>query len=255
MMKDMPELLERYVAWVRDNTALREINGGWAEITTPHLDRHNDCLQIYVKQQGDKLLLTDDGYIISDLIQSGCTLDGDRRRALLKMTLAGFGVEEREGRLESHATPQSFPIRKHNLLQAMLAVNDLFCLAGPTVAQIFEEDVTNWLDEAGIRYIPKVKFTGRTGYDHLFPFVIPKSASQPERILQTINRPGKDAAETAVLKWIDTKDTRPSDARAFAILNDQDRRTPAGVAEALESYDIRPVFWSKRDEVLEELAA
>lgn len=41
----------------------------------------------------------------------------------------------------------------------------------------------------GIRYTPKVKFTGKSGYDHLFDFVIPKSRQQPERIIQAINRP------------------------------------------------------------------
>ena len=28
-----------------------------------------------------------------------------------------------------HATPDSFPLRKHNLVQAILAVNDMFYLA------------------------------------------------------------------------------------------------------------------------------
>ncbi|WP_418888699.1 DUF1829 domain-containing protein, partial [Methanothrix soehngenii] len=37
-----------------------------------------------------------------------------------------------------------------------------------------------------------MKFTGKSGYDHLFDFVIPKSKKRPERILQAINRPSRD---------------------------------------------------------------
>ncbi len=35
--------------------------------------------------------------------------------------------------------------------------------------------VVTWLDVHDVRYTPKVKFTGKTGFDHLFDFVIPKS--------------------------------------------------------------------------------
>jgi hypothetical protein len=73
-------------------------------------------------------------------------------------------------------------MRKHNLLQAMLAVNDLFFLSIQMVASLFYEDVVSWLDTNEIRYTPNVKFTGKSGYDHLFDFVIPKSRRQPERI-------------------------------------------------------------------------
>ena len=34
----------------------------------------------------------------------------------------------------------------YNLLQAMLAINDLFYLAVPLVASLFYEDVVSWLD-------------------------------------------------------------------------------------------------------------
>ncbi len=49
------------------------------------------------------------------------------------------------------------------------------------VLSLFYEDVVTWLDLHEIRYTPKVKFTGKSGFDHLFDFVIPKSRSSPER--------------------------------------------------------------------------
>jgi hypothetical protein len=101
--------------------------------------------------------------------------------------------------LEVHATPDNFPLGKHNLIQATLAVNDLFYLAKPVVESLFYEDVIAWLDAKDIRYTPKVKFPGASGYDHLFEFVIPKSRRQPERILRAINRPTRDTAESFIL--------------------------------------------------------
>ena len=82
VIDDIRSLLDQYTKWLRDKTSLRQISD-WIEITTPYLDRRNDCLQIYAKRQNGGYLLTDDGYIIEDLQQSGCKLDTGKRQALL----------------------------------------------------------------------------------------------------------------------------------------------------------------------------
>jgi hypothetical protein len=131
----------------------------------------------------------------------------------------------------------------------------MFYLAVPMVASLFYEDVVAWLDLHEVRYTPRIKFTGKSGYDHLFDFVIPKSRRKPERILQTINRPSRETAQVVAFSWIDTKEVRPADSRAFAFLNDSEQPVSTGVLDALRSYDVQPVLWTKRDDVREELAA
>ncbi len=254
MIQEIQDLIDNYVKWLKDKTVLRQVKD-WVEITTPYLDRHNDYLQIYAKRQNAGYLLTDDGYVLEDLEQSGCKLESAKRQALLRITLNGFGVQANEGRLEIHASPDNFALRKHNLVQAMLAVNDLFYLAVPMVASLFYEDVIAWLDLHEVRYTPKVKFTGKSGYDHLFDFVIPKSRSYPERILHTINRPNRDSAQVLAFSWIDTKEVRPPESRAYALLNDSDQTISTSVVDALRSYDVNPILWSKREDVRKELAA
>ena len=135
----------------------------------------------------------------------------------------------------------------------MLAVNDMFYLASPVVASLFYEEVVAWLELHEIRYTPRVKFTGKSGYDHLFDFVIPKSKAKPERIIQTINRPNRDTAEVLVFHWIDTREVRPPESQAYAFLNDTDHSPPPMVVDALKSYDLHPVLWTKREDVRQEL--
>jgi Domain of unknown function DUF1829/Domain of unknown function DUF1828 len=254
MIGDIEKLLDDYAAWLRDKTVLRQIDD-WVEITTPYLDRHNDYVQIYAKKANGSFTLTDDGHTIDDLEQSGCKLDSRKRQDLLKMTLNGFGVQAHGKALEVHATQDNFAVRKHNLVQAILAVNDMFYLAAPMVASLFYEDVIAWLDLHDIRYTPKVKFTGKSGYDHLFDFVIPKSRQQPERIVQTINRPNRDTAQAIAFAWIDTKEVRSPESRAYALLNDSEQTLSQTVIEALLNYEVRAVPWSQRENVREELAA
>jgi len=254
MIEEVRNLMDQYLVWLKEKTALREVNDH-VEITTPYLDRHNDYIQFYVRRNKNGYILTDDGYTIEDLKLSGCKLDTPKRQILLKMTLNGFGVQMDHEALTVHATPENFNLRKHNFVQAMLAVNDLFYLSVPMVASLFLEDVTAWLDLHEIRYTPKPKFTGKSGYDHLFDFVIPKSRGAPERILHTLNRPSRDTAQAVAFSWIDTKEVRPPDSQAFALLNDSELSPSAAVLDALRNYEVRPVLWSERETVREELAA
>ncbi len=254
MINEIQELLDKYTAWLRDNTTLREIDD-WVEITTPYLDRNNDHIQIYAKKANGGYILTDDSYTIEDLRMSGCNIETPKRQDILKLTLNGFGVILNKDSLEVHTSKERFALQKHNLVQAILAVNDIFYLAEPIVKSLFLEDVTLWLDLIEVRYTSKVKFTGKTGYDHCFDFVIPKSKKQPERILQTINRPNRETAQAIAFSWIDTRDVRPPESRAYAILNDSDKDLSANVIDALKSYEVHPILWSKRENVREELAA
>ena len=103
--------------------------------------------------------------------------------------------------------------------------------------------------------MPNVKFAGSSGYDHRFDFVIPKSKSQPERVLRIINRPSRDTAQSMAFSWIDTRAVRPPESRVYAILNDSDQQAPAGFLSAMRNYSVRPFTWSDREKAMKELSA
>jgi hypothetical protein len=255
MIEEIRQLVDQYAAWLRDKSAIRELGDELVEITTPYLDRHNDYIQIYVARKNGSFLLTDGGETIEDLRSSGCDLETRKRKELLMTTLNGFGVHREADRLEVRANASTFALRKHNLVQAVLAVNDLFYLAVPIVTSLFLEDVTAWLELHEIRYTPRVKFTGKSGYDHHFDFAIPASRQAPERLLRAVNRPTRDMAEALAFAWIDTKEVRTPGSRFFAVLNDEERTPSASIVDALHSYDIVPVNWSEREQVRAELVA
>ena len=241
MIDEIRTLLDQYSQWLRDKSVLREVNDQYVEITTPFLDRHNDYAQIYVRRENGGYLLTDGGETIEDLRSSGCDLETRKRKDLLTATLNGFGIQRDGDALMVKATPQSFSLRKHNLVQAILAVNDLFYLAVPVVASLFLEDVMAWFELHDIRYTPNVKFTGKSGYDHTFDFVIPASRRAAERLIRAVNRPSRDLAESLAFSWVDTREVRPATSRFYAFLNDEDRPPAAPILDALRNYEIIPV--------------
>ena len=255
MMRELQALLDRYWVWLRDQTSLRQLDEEWIEINTPFLDRHNDGLQIYARHEGDDLLMTDDGYILRDLEASGCKLDSPRRQALIQLTLRGFGVQLAEDRLEIRARPENFAQRKHNLIQAMLGVNDLFYLSKASIRGLFLEDVQAWMDQNDVRYSPNVQLLGKSGLSHSFHFLINKSRQQPERIIRAINAPDRGSAESFAFAWIDTREARAQEAKAFAVVNDLDHPVPSTFLETLKSYEIEPLLWAQRDSFRDRLAS
>src|SRR5215469_485858 len=139
------QLVDAYVEWLRRGISAESV-GEACELTTPFLDRHNDHIQIYAIRRNGKIVLSDDGYILSDLRTSGLELTTPKRRSVLETALRGFGIQLEGGRLIVEASPRNLGQRVHSLVQGMLALNDMFVMAQPRVASFFWEDVRDFLD-------------------------------------------------------------------------------------------------------------
>ena len=252
--QDCRQLVDAYVEWLRRGISAENV-GEACELTTPFLDRHNDHIQVYAVRRNGKIVLSDDGYILSDLRTSGLELSTPKRKAVLDTALRGFGVHHDGRRLFIEASPRNLGQRVHSLVQAMLAVNDMFVMAQPRVATFFWEDVRSFLDKHRVRYSPRVKLAGRTGYDHAIDFLIPRSPEAPERLVQAINAPTKSTIGSYLFVMTDTREGRGEEAEAYAFLNNRERQVGGDVIEALEAYEVRPALWSQREQFAERLAA
>lgn len=249
-------LVSSYHSWLKDRVTADILDSKSAELTTPFLDRHNDHLQIYAERQGpDFYLLTDDGYVIAELKSSGVEARGARREQLLNEILSGHGVTLKGSELQTAATTSELGQRLHNLIQAMLSVDDMFVLSQPTVQSLFLDDVTKFLDGRDIRYTPMAKFSGKSGLDHLVDFVIPKSTRAPERMIKLLNSPRKDRVENILFAIDDTRRGRRTDTAFYAILNDTKRQVAPEIIQAFENYEVQARPWSERDDLVDELAA
>ncbi len=249
------ELINSYVAWLKERISFESIEN-YAEITTPFLDRNNDRIQIYVRRDGNRFLLTDDSYTLHDLRVSGLQLDrSERRRRLLQTVLNGFGVEKKDDQLFTYATMSNIGQKKHNLIQSMLAVNDLFVLAEPTVKSLFLEDVEMWLKDNEVRFSRFVRFPGKSGFDHNFDFLIPASKKKPERLVRAINTPDKRSVSPFLWAFSDVRVLRENGTAGVAILNDSQGEIDSEVLEALNQYDLISIPWSDRKDYIDEVAA
>lgn len=257
LQQEVRGLVDGYFKWLKEETRIDflEEDNNVIAITTPHLDRHNDFLQITVTQTDDGYELSDDGYILSDLKASGCLINTPKRKAILREVLNGFDIKTEHNFLIAYANAENFAYKKHSLIQGMLAVNDMFFTSSSHVKSFFFEDVRDWMKEKGIPFIEGAKFTGKSGFDHKFDFSVPAFHANPERYITAINHPTRQTTLNFITSWEDTKPARPRGAEAIVFLNtNRDEPINATISEALNEYEVKPILWKEREDFAENLS-
>lgn len=146
MKLNIEEMLDDYTIWLRNEITTNF--GEYQELTTPYLDRHNDYLQIYVKaEENGNIILTDDGYIISNLNMSGIKfIKNSSRKQRLDSIISNYGLTLVGDDIVATCTIKNFPKTKHMMLQALLLIDDIFQTNRENTKNFFLEDLSNFFD-------------------------------------------------------------------------------------------------------------
>jgi hypothetical protein len=242
--------------WIKDNTVVKTLQEGKAcSISTPFLDRHNDHVDIYLFKDNGQIKLSDNGDTINDLRMSGFEINTTKRKQILETTLNGFGVKiGSDDELFLDADIKNVGQKKHYLLQAILAVNDMFNLSQAVVASLFKEDVEAYFKANAILFNKDVKLTGKSGFDHNVDFLIPASRTKPERLIKTINQAGKETVLSAIMAFNDIEQIRGSNTGRYVLFNDIDKAASAEAIAALNNFGVQHIAWSEKEKCIEKFA-
>lgn len=253
---DSQQVINEYLKWMKDNTVARTVEEGQiCAISTPFLDRHNDHLDIYVLKNNGTIKLTDNGYTIADLKMSGFEINTPKREGILKTALNGFGVKiNGNDELYVEASAHNLGQKKHYLLQAILAVNDMFNMAQETVYSLFKEDVELYFQSNDIFFSKDIKLTGKSGFDHNVDFIIPATKNKPERLIKAINNAKKESVLSSIMAFNDINQYRETASKNFVVYNDIEKEVSKEVIGALENYGVKHIPWSKKEQCLMEFS-
>lgn len=248
---------DEFIALLKQRTVEHKINENIHRVTTPLLDRNNDFVEIYVIRDKDQLTITDDGYIVNDLLSSGLNFKNDTiRDRYLRNILSNHGVEmDSNNALYVKANPNNYSVKMYMLAQCMSKVSDLFVLNKPSVISLFNEDVKDFLIANEIRFIENPLFIGRSKLTTQYDFAIPRNRNIPERVIKVTSSISLNFARTTMFGWEDTKATRDKDSVLYLIFDDRNKKASDDINTALNSYDIKLVDWSNRNNFIDELSA
>ena len=246
---------KNYIEWLNKSIEEYQVSQNIYRITLPYLDRNNDCTEIYIRIDGDKYILTDDGETIGELELSNFNLfSSPKRTEIFNNILFSHGVmKSSDNELYIIAAKEELPQKKHLLSQCMIKVSDLFFTAKNNIQSLFLEDVQAYLDKKDIRYMPNVSFYGKTGLMTTYDFAIPKSKVAPERIIKVVNNIDQTQTNNILFLWDDTRQNRNPDSLLYVFIQDAGKKVSSTNITAMENYNVVPVVWSKRENYVLEL--
>ena len=247
-LEDAGAIIDSYADFIRANMIPTQQGEGVC-ITTPMLNRNNDCMNVCVgESESGSLVFTDLGETISDLELSGFSLT-DQRAEKLESILAGFGVERSNGELL---------VRLNMLLQAMESVDDMYLLSRGSVRNLFAEDVGAWMMENDVSFVPGPSFNGKSGMLYKFDYAIGRNKRHPMRLIKAVNNPGRQGVQNALFGWEDVRASR-MECEGYVFLNSKNTKdgvVSSEVVRACENYGLTPVIWGvNQDEYLPKLVA
>ena len=174
-----------------------------------------------------------------------------KRENILKTALNGFGVKlNGNNELYVDANANNIGQKKHYLLQAILSVNDMFNLAKETVFSLFKDDVELYFKSNDIVFSKDIKLTGRSGFDHNIDFLIPATRNKQERLIKAVNSPKKDSILSSIMAFNDINQVRDNPTGNYVVYNDVEKEVSKDVTSALDSYGVKHIPWSKKEQCL-----
>lgn len=219
-MKASTLLENSYYQWLKKELVFSEIGNNYAAISTPFFDSNFDNINLYAKFiDSTHIEVSDFGYTISNLEESGITLDRRSKVAwqIYNNVLNDFGISRDDEALVIRASLDKFPVAKNRLLQGIMRINDISYLVKENVKEAFNDIVMDFLKEKDILYTPNVEIPNENGISSQFDFSIPNK-NGVELLVKTSARPN-DPNYAKVFNY-DVKATAPyRNAHFIYILN------------------------------------
>lgn len=252
-MLEIKRLLSSYYEYLNKGFEINTINPKCHEIITPFLDRHNDNISFYVDfLDGDAIKISDGSETIRDLQLSGFEFNSDKRNKQLEIALNGFGIFKADDELFVTASSSDYARKQHNIIQALISVNDMF-VPGRPGGKFFYDEVESFFNSIDARYAPNVSIEGRSHLSHKFEFLISRSKKENERLIKLLNNPKKDNLKATLFTFTDLGEDRSASDKII-IFND-DGSENQDMKLATKELNIKLFKWSEIKSQSDYLAA
>ena len=262
MKFNLQTYIDNYEKWLFDNRNISKTKEP-VVVNSPCLDRHNDYFQIHIKKQGNKeFLISDDNYTVDDLEMSGCDVTGVDKPMLNYLAGRNGAAIGKNNNIYAVAFLEDLAQTKHDVLQAMLSINDIFYIEKNTKPMLFNSEMVKWLVASEIRFISQFKVEGVSGINHFCDFVIPKSQQSGERFLFACNCADRAFINNLAYLWNDIAPNRDNGSKCYIFVNDENKmymdkfKDSQAVCNQLEApANMTIIPWTKRSEFLPDLIA
>jgi hypothetical protein len=236
--------IKGYYDWLFDNTSINlDQSSGWYAIQTPFVGLMNDCIEVYIKKEGDRILLSDDGDTLFNLGVCGVSRSS-KFTSILQRIENIYGVKVVDNELQIVANDSDFNLKKHALIGAIQQLSDLPTAEKKSVPGLLADDVQKYFDRSNLIYTREFVIKGKSLY---FNYDFQIAGRKEEMVIRTFNSLNQGTTTSLLFGIEEIRNLRQNqsgkDLKSVVIVN----RHPADdIVSALNDYDSKLLIWEEQ---------
>jgi hypothetical protein len=162
---DINKIVANYKDWIQNMTRITKYDDEYYGVSFPFVDRINDCIAIFFKEEVDgSLSITDDGYTLDNLFSSGVTFEfGSKNRQELDELIRRFGLRLVDEDIVTTCTQSDFPWVLTKFIQALILIDNIADHQHKSAKDFLVEDTKPIMDDKNI-FMARDISTGTTEY-------------------------------------------------------------------------------------------
>ncbi|MFC7069508.1 DUF1828 domain-containing protein [Halobaculum lipolyticum] len=216
-------------------------------MTVPLERSDRDAITLWVKQQGEKYRISDEGETYGMLYLSNINLSQERRADRLNTIKSRFGLDEAKQQVVITTDEEHLGARMWDAIQAVQSISYLSYTRQQYTSNDFRNDVGEYFTENGITYTRNKDVTGASK-DHVIDFNI---QHQPiPTYVEAVHAENESSAESMAdrigFKWTDVRQMN-SEIHTVSVLDDESGEYNSSTVKILENYSDDFVYWSDRE--------
>jgi len=224
-------------------------------ITVPFERSDRDAVTLWIRENGDGYVISDEGETYGMLYLSNINIDQPRRRKRLESVKSRFDLDKAEREIRIRTDQENLGARIIDAIQAVQSISYLTYTRQEYTKSDFKEDVGEFLTESGFYYTPHYDVQGASE-THVVDFNI---HDQPKlTFLEAIHAESpssaKSIAERTGFKWTDIRRAN-ADVNLIAVLDNESGEYDSRTETILENYSDHFIPWSAKDTIDQALTA
>ena len=116
-------------------------------VFTPFMFDDGDHLSILLKQEGDRIFLSDEGHTFMHVSYDEIDIERGTRSEIIDTVLSSYGINNIEGELKAYIKNDNYGDALYSFIQGLIKITDVSYLTQERVRSTFLEDFKNLMEE------------------------------------------------------------------------------------------------------------
>lgn len=258
----MEKLISRYFDYLKDITQVRFIEKtGYYAISYPLPDRYDDFTTIYLKNDGNNILITDGGNSIMELYMLGIkVMENDHRKKLLEQSLRkrNLMLNTETYEIFTKTDFENFNDVFNYFLRGISNIQDFYLTKKEISKRIFADEFKDYLDsflKDNIISEKEVSLASKNNKKLTFNYKLTSQDSNKSKLIRL--QSSSDDVYKNIYIWNELDDSEKQNSSFIVVINN-DKITTQKYKDIQDMYDdknIISVDWADKKSLLEYINA